>query len=261
MAKASSREANKLLRVLLVGYSGSGKTGSLISLLRAGYTIRMLDMDYNVESLIQLCKRENPELLDRLDVISLRDKFRASQTAGVEVAGQPKAFVEMLKLMNKWDDGSTPGAWPRDNIFVVDTLSSVGRAAFHWAKGMNPSTKDGRQWYAAAGEAIKSFLEMITSPDFNNHVLVLSHIDLVDMPDQSVQGFASSLGKALGPQIPKTFSPMLMAEKKGAGNNARRTSQTAPTSLIDLKNPMPWSLEKELPLDTGMATVFEKLLS
>lgn len=261
MAKASQRETSHLLRLLLIGNSGSGKTGSLISLLQAGYEIRMLDMDYNSQSLVQLCKKENPKLLDQLDIVSLRDKFRASQTFGVEVAGQPKAFVEMLKLMNKWDDGSTPGQWPANTILVVDTLTSVGRAALHWAKGMNPSAKDPRQWYAASGEAFKSFLEMITSPDFGNHVIATSHIDHVEMPDGSVQGYASAIGKALGPQVPKVFSTMVCAERRGTGDKIRRTIQTRPTNLLDLKNPIPWELEKELPLETGMATIFEKLLA
>lgn len=260
MAKANTISNKDFLRILYVGNSGAGKTGSLISLLRAGYEIRMLDMDYNSKSLVELCKKENPELLERLDVVSLRDKFRASQTSGVEVNGQPRAFVDMLKLMNKWDDGSVPGTWPENTIFVVDTLTSVGRAAFHWAKGMNSAAKDPRQWYAAAGEALTSFLEMVTSPSFENHVIVLSHIDLVDMPDGSVQGYASSLGKALGPKVPKVFSTMLLAERKGSGDKVRRTIQTMPTALMDLKSPAPWLLEKELPLDTGMATIFEKLI-
>lgn len=260
MAKADTVQQSDLLRVLYVGNSGSGKTGSLISLLQAGYEIRMLDMDHNCKSLIELCKKHNPELLKQLDVISVRDKFRASQLSGVEVSGQPKAFVDMLKLMNKWDDESVPGSWPSNTIFVVDTLTSVGRAAFHWAKGMNPSAKDPRQWYAAAGEALVSFLEMITSPAFANHVIVLSHIDEVERPDGMVQGYASSLGKALGPKIPKVFSTMVMAERKGTGSNVRRTIQTMPTQMMDLKSPIPWALEKELPLETGMATIFEKLL-
>lgn len=260
MALASSLTESPAIRALLVGNSGSGKTGALISLLRAGYTIRMLDMDNNSTSLIELCKREDKKLLERLDIISFRDKFRASQATGTEVAGQAKAYVEAMKIMTKWDDGSTPSEWDRKTIFVLDTLTSLSWSAYLWAKSMNPSAKDGRQWYAASGEVIKNYLQMITSPDFNPHVLVLSHIDLVDMPDGSVKGFASALGKALGPQVPKVFSTMLCAEVKGTGNSVKRTIQTMPSQLLDLKNPTPWAFDKELPLDTGLATIFTKLL-
>lgn len=261
MAKVSEQSDKKPLRILYVGNSGAGKTGSLISLLRAGYKIKMLDMDNNADSLIELCRHENPALLDQLDIISIRDKFRASQNFGVEVSGQPKAFVAMLGYLNKWDDGSTPAEWGQDTVFVVDTLTSVGRSAFHWAKGMDPTAKDGRQWYGAGQEAIKTLLEMITSKDFKSHVMVLSHIDLVDMPDGQVQGFASSLGKALGPQIAKTFSTLILAEKKGSGKNVRRNIGTVPTSLLDLKNPKPFALEDSYPLDTGLDLIFKSLLA
>lgn len=260
MAKASDiPQGKEPLRVLMAGNSGAGKTGSLISLLEAGYTIRMLDMDNNVRSLVELCKRKDPKLLERLDYISFRDKFRSSMSAGIEVSGQPKAWVNAIKSLEKWDDGSVPSSWGSDTIFVLDTLTSIGRAAFAFAQGQNPSAKDPRQWYAAGQEILKRLLEMITSPDFGPHVIVLSHIDLVELPDGSTKGYASALGKAIGPQIPKTFSTMLLAESKGTGDKVRRTIQTMPTQLMDLKNPTPWEFDKELPLDTGLATIFAKL--
>lgn len=261
MAKVSAQAEQKPLRALYIGNSGSGKTGSLISLLRMGYKIKMLDMDNNASSLIELCKHEDPALLENLDIISLRDKFRSSQTFGVEVSGQPKAFVNMLGYLNKWDDGSTPADWGTDTIFALDTLTKASRSAFHWAKGMNPQSKDPRQWYGAAQEAIKTMLEMITSPDFGPHVLVLSHIDLVEMPDGGMQGFASSVGKALGPQIANTFSTLILAEKKGSGKNVKRQISTVPSALLDLKNPKPFALEDSYPLDTGMASIFKSLLA
>jgi hypothetical protein len=260
MAKANTIEERKTVRALVVGYSGAGKTGSLFSLLEAGYTIRMMDMDNNSDSLIELCKKHNPALLEKLDIMSFRDKFRSSQAFGVEVAGQPKAFVNMLGALNKWDDGSVPAEWGPDTILVLDTLTSAGRSALHWAKGMNSDAKDGRQWYAAGGEALKSLLEMLTSPGMKCHILVLSHVDLVEMPDKSIQGFASSIGKALGPQIPKVFPTMIAVEKKGSGDRVKRQITTSPTAVLDLKNPKAFDMLPSYPIETGMADVFKVLL-
>ena len=64
---------------------------------------------------------------------------------------------------------------------------------------MNPTSKDPRQWYAQAQDSIKTLLELLTAPEIKCHIMVLSHIDLVEMPDGSSKGFASSVGKALGP--------------------------------------------------------------
>lgn len=260
MAKANTIEDRSTVRALVVGYSGAGKTGALYSLLEAGYEIRMLDLDNNSDSLVALCREKNPALLEKLDIIRLRDKFRASQGLGVEVSGQPKAFVDTMKYLNKWDDDSVPAQWGPKTILVLDTLTSLGRSSFHWAKGMNPSAKDGRQWYAAAGESIQSLLEMLTSPDITCHVLVLTHIDLIEMPDGTVQGFASALGKALGPKVPKVFPTMIAVEKKGTGDKVRRTITTAPTQLLDLKNPVPFKMLPTYPIETGMADIFKVLL-
>lgn len=260
MAKASETNlTGKAVRALYIGDSGSGKTGSLISLLQAGYNIRMLDLDNNADSLIQLCKHHDPKLLESLDIISVRDKFRASQMTGLEVAGQPKAWVDALKYLNKWDDGTSIAEWDDKTIFVLDTLTSAGRAAFHWAKGMNPSSKDPRQWYAAGQDSLKTLLELLTSPDFTCHILVLSHIDLIERDDGTTKGYASSLGKALGPQIAKVFPTLIMAETKGSGSNVKRTITTRPTNMVDLKNPIPFSIDERYPLETGMASIFAAL--
>lgn len=261
MAKASDLpDSGKPVRALYIGDSGAGKTGSLISLLQAGYTLRMLDLDNNADSLIQLCKYHDPKLLERLDIISVRDKFRASQMTGLEVAGQPKAWVDALKYLNKWDDGSTLAEWDSKTIFALDTLTSAGRAAFHWAKGMNPSSKDPRQWYAAGQDSLKTLLELLTSPDFKCHILVMSHIDLIERDDGTTKGYASSLGRALGPQIAKVFPTLIMAESKGSGGKVKRTIGTRSTNLVDLKNPVPFNMEERYPLETGMASIFEALL-
>lgn len=261
MAKASALTGNwKPVRALYIGDSGAGKTGSLISLLQAGYNIRMLDLDNNVDSLVQLCKHHDEKLLAQLDVISIRDKFRASQVSGLEVAGQAKAYVEALKFLNKWDDGTSIAEWDKNTIFVLDTMTSAGRAAFHWAKGMIPNAKDPRQWYAAGQDSLKTLLELLTSPDFNCHILVLSHIDLIERDDGTTKGYASSLGKALGPQIAKVFPTLLMAETKGSGSAVKRTIATQSTMLVDLKNPVPFKMEGRYPLETGMASIFEVLV-
>lgn len=261
MAKASAQSNDASpVRALYIGDSGSGKTGSLISLLQAGYTIRMLDMDNNSDSLVQLCRHVDPKLLDRLDIIRVRDKFRASSLTGLEVSGQPKAYVDALKFLNKWDDGTSINEWDSNTIFVLDTLTSTGRAAFHWARGMAPTAKDPRQWYAAAQDSLKTMLELLTSPDFSCHVLVLSHIDLIERDDGTTKGYASSLGKALGPQIAKVFPTLIMAETKGQGSAIKRTITTRPTLLVDLKNPVPFNMEDRYPLETGMADIFRVLL-
>lgn len=261
MVAAKTIKKDSLIKLLYIGHSGTGKTGSLISLLRAGKKIRLLDMDNGFAPLIALAERENPDLLDNLDIISHRDKFKADIASGTTLDGTPKAYVNAIKSLTTWDDGTKPGEWGPDYVLVIDSLTALSRAAFHWAKGFNPSAKDGRQWYAAAGESLKTLIEMLTSSEFRTNLIMISHIDLRESPEGLTKGYVSSLGQALGPHIPKYFNNLVMAESSGSGENVRRMIKTMPTSLIDLKVSRPWDIDKSLPLDSGLATIFSKLAS
>lgn len=259
MAKASSQSDAEFIKLLYVGDSGTGKTGSLISLIEAGYDVRMLDMDNGAESLVHLIRHKCPERIDQFDYIALRDKFKADPVYGIKTDGKPKAYTQAIKYLDKWDDGSTPAEWGPDTVFCLDTLGSFGRAAFLWAQGMNPSSRDPRQWYGAAQESIRTVLELLTSIEFRCHVIVMSHIQLVEVSEGVHKGQVSAIGKALGGDIPKVFNTLIQASSRGTGDNIKRKIETKPNPLLDLKNPIPWELEKSLDLETGLATVFEKL--
>jgi hypothetical protein len=255
--KATDRTTSQFLKLLYIGNSGTGKTGSLASLVEAGYNLRVLDMDNGMAALLHHLPTKYH---DKVDSVTFRDKFVADPVKGLRLQGQPKAYVGALKSLNKWDDDSVPSEWGPDTILVLDSLTAFGRAAFHWAKGMNPTAKDGRQWYGTAQESIRTVLELLTDDDFHAHVIVVSHIQAVTNEDGALlYEQVSSIGKALGGDIPKYFNTMIAAGKRGSGENVKRTILTTPTHTLDLK--IPAELEKTLPLETGMATIFSSLLA
>ena len=261
MAKASTHQSAEFVKLLYVGVSGTGKTGSLASLVADGYKLRVLDMDNGLDALIGIVKDQSPDKLDNIDFITLRDKFKPDPVKAATVDGRPKAYTNAIKYLNKWDDDSIPSEWGSDTIFVLDSLTLFSRAAFRWAQGMNPSAKDPRQWYGSAQESILNVLDLLTSEAFQANVIVISHVDLVEQADGTTKGFASSIGKALGPKIPAVFNTMILAESKGSGDKVKRTITTMPTAMIDLKNPKSFTLDKSLPLETGMSTIFKTLKS
>ncbi|MBM61941.1 MAG: hypothetical protein CL484_03195 [Acidobacteria bacterium] len=259
MAKASTQTDDEFFRAVYVGDSGTGKTGSLLSLIEAGYQVKVLDMDNGIEPPKQLIKHHCPERLDQLDYITLRDKFKADPVYGIKVDGQAKAYKNAIKYLNKWDDDSIPSEWGKDTVFVLDTLGSFGRAAFLWAQSMSPNVKDGRQWYGTSQESIRTVLDLLTSSDFKCHVLVSSHIQLIELSEGVYKGQVSAIGKALGGDIPKVFNTMIQAESIGTGENVKRSILTKSTGIMDLKTTIPWELQKKLPLESGLATIFEKV--
>lgn len=258
MPALSDRTTSPLVKIMLIGHSGAGKTGALTSLARAGYRIRVLDLDNGLDSLVNHLREEEPAALDRVDYMSFRDKMRITP-AGPVVDGAPRAFVNAVKAMDKWEDGSDPATWGPDSILVIDSLTNLGRAAFWWAKAQNPGAKEPRQWYFAAQSAIEDVIATATAEAFATNLIIMSHIDIVEQKDGTVQGFASTIGKALGPKIPRYFNTLASLETKGQGAKVQRIIRTMPTSLLTLKNPAPMKVDAEYPIETGLATLFSKL--
>ena len=258
MPSLSQHQSNKYTKMLLEGDSGSGKTGALTSLVAVGYQLRILDMDNGLESLKQFTAKECPANLESVEFRTLRDKYKAS-VAGPIIDGQPKAFVEALKMLSKWKyndvDLGQPSEWGPKAILVVDSLTFLSDAAFAWAKGINGTAKDPRQWYGQAQDAIEKVLALLTSPNFETNVIVISHIKYVSSMDGTTKGYPTSVGSALSPVIPRYFNSVALCLTKGG----RRTLQTAATAMIDLKNPKPFEMEKEYSLETGLADFFAVL--
>lgn len=259
MPKASEHSKSSFVKLLFVGNSGAGKTGALTSLVQAGYELKIIDLDSGLDALIQHVKAADPKLLDKIEYVSFRDPMKMT-AQGPKVAGTPKAYVNALTCLETWpEDGTNPAEWGRDTILVLDSLTNAGRAAFQWARAMNPSSKDPRQWYKAAQDVIEDLIANLTSDSFGVNVIVISHVDIVETSDGRIKGFASSIGKALGPKLPRFFNTMILSETTGSGKNVKRTIKTMPTAMLDLKNPAPMKIEAEYGIEDGLAKVFEKL--
>jgi hypothetical protein len=236
--------ASPVVKMLLIGDSGTGKTGSVASLIKAGYHVRLLDMDAGWESLASAIARDCPDRASSVQVESFRDKYKSS-AAGPILDGPPKAFTSAISLLDKWGDLGSPAGWGPGCILVLDSLTFFSDAAFAWARSMNPGAKDMRQIYGAAQDAIEHVLALLTGKGFNTNVIVTSHIKFIDLPDGTKRGYPTAVGQALSPTIPRYFNSVAQCQTLPGG---KRTIQTVSTALIDLKNPA-----------TGLATFFETL--
>lgn len=252
MPTLDAHQFSSFTKLIYIGDSGTGKTGSLVSLLAAGYHFRILDMDNGLDALVHYAKLECPDKLANVEYETIRDEY-VSGRAG-PIVRSPKAFVGALDLMTKWGEIEDP-----NSIFVLDSGSAFGRAAFEWAKGMNPAAKDPRQWFFAAQQAFENTISLLTSEAFKQNVILISHVNYKEVVEGVHKGYANAIGSALGPIIPRYFNTMILAETIGSGANVKRRIKTMPTGIIDLKNPTPGKIENDLPLGTGMAEIFKKL--
>lgn len=274
MTKLGDLTTDEFTKFMYVGDSSSGKTGSLVSLVEAGYKLNILDMDNGTGILKAYVKKQCPDKLDNVDVRVFRDKYTVRQGGDIGVKGNPKAFADAVKLLDKWYDDSpeemekpiaerkftTPAEWGADTFLVIDTLTTLGKAGLAWAEGLAPSAKDPRQWYFAAQQAIENVVAMIMGPDFHTNVIISTHINARELEDGTKKGFpASGVGSALGPTLAKYCNTLVLAETTGFGESTKRFIKTSPTGFIDLKSAAPFAMLAKYDLGTGLAQIVKTL--
>lgn len=268
MPTLSNHQSNEFTKLLIEGDSGSGKTGALTSLVKAGYKLRILDMDNGLEPLKQFVLKECPENVDNVEYRTLRDKRKASPQGPI-IDGTPKAFIEAIKMLDRWkyklDDGTdidlgVPASWGADCIIVVDSLTFLSDSAFDFREPLVSRGRDGkydmRAVYKDAQDAVENVLALLTSESFQTNVIVISHIRYVENPDGTKKGYPSSVGAALSPLIPRYFNSVALCETSAGG---KRTIKTVATAMIDLKNPKPFAMAPSYPIETGLADFFAVL--
>lgn len=260
MPSLSNHQSNEYTKLLIEGDSGSGKTGALASLVKAGYKLRILDMDNGLDVLKAYVQHECPENLDNVEFRTLRDKRKASADGPV-IDGQAKAFISAIKMLDNWKyddvDLGKPSEWGPDCILVIDSLTMLSDSAFDFREPLTPRGKSGdydkRATYFDAQGAIENVLALLTSESFHTNVIVISHIKYIDLPDGTKKGYPTSVGSALSPRIPTYFNSVALCETKAGG---KRTIKTVASAMIDLKNPKPFAMAPSYPIETGLADFF-----
>jgi hypothetical protein len=257
MPSLTAHQSNDYVKLLLCGDSGSGKSGALASLVKAGYILRILDMDNGLDSLKTFVMKDCSHLADNVEFRTLRDEYTI--TANGPQIKKPRAFVDALKMLDNWKYDDTnlgkPSEWGPNVICVVDSLSFFSDAAFDHAKGLNPGAKDPRQWFYSAQQGVESFLAMITSNSFRTNVIITAHIRYSTTDDGLTKAYPNAIGSALGPTIPRYFNHWAQCVSKAG----KRSIQTAATNMMDLKNTKPFEMKATYPIDTGLADFFAVL--
>ena len=259
MPTADQHPSTDFTRLLLMGPSGTGKTGSLLSLLQAGYKVSVLDMDNGLDWLVNKLRKDHPELLPNLSYQTFKDKYKMT-AGGPQYVGVPKAYTGAIQALEKWDDGTVPSEWGPDRILVLDSLTFFGNAAYNWKDALNPTAKDKRQIYGAAQDAVADILDALTSPDFKTNVIVFTHVRWKYVQDDEgnrnvVGAGPSSIGDALTDRIGTYFNTVGMCEKNQGSE--RRTIRFHSTGLFDLKTSAVNLPAGPQPLETGLATFFK----
>src|SRR6056297_684202 len=119
MPSLSDTTEDRFVKMMLIGDSGAGKTGSLASLARAGYHLHVLDMDGGIDPLRHQLSGDR-EALSRVSYVSYRDRYKTT-SQGTEVVRPARAYLDATKTLDKWpDDESIPAKWGPKHVYVID---------------------------------------------------------------------------------------------------------------------------------------------
>lgn len=272
-------------RVMLVGYPGAGKTGALACLVKAGFKLRIMDFDGNLDPLVRFVPKE---FWPNIDVVQLVDKIRGGQKSH-EIVGIPKAFADAFDLMDHWKH-TTPGGtvvdlgnprkdWGRDTIMLLDGLTMMGRAAFRRTCAMmnrNAFNTRRQDWGTAMADQ-EAFLEKLRSVHNRFHVICTAHLKMIGPKGEEkadsdltieikekaadivpTRLYPSALGRELPPNIGGLFPTLLLVEADHKGSKAKRVIRTIPRPELDMKIPA-LGVPATLPIEDGLLTIFEKL--
>ena len=265
MPSLSNHQSNEYVKLLLLGDAKAGKTGSLVSLVKAGYKLRILDLDNLLDSLTFFIKRDCPEKIDNVEFRTLRDKRKMTDTGAI-IDGVPKAFVQAIKMLDNWKysengqdiDLGNPAKWGPDCILVIDSLSRLCDSCYDWREPLTPRGKsgdfDGRAVYGDAQDAIENVLATLTSKTLETNVIVIAHGTYMDLPDGTKKIFPQGVGAKLSPKIPQYFPNYIRYKNLGG----KRTIQLESDAMIDLATAKPIT-KKTLPVETGLAEFFFEL--
>lgn len=269
MPKIEEHHSSQTTKALIIGNSGSGKTGSLCSLAAAGYNIRMLDYDNGadiVKGLLLSDKSPYPkDAKDHFEYIPLSEPKKKLPN-GRLIPAKAEIWNRTLDLLSEWKDGNANyghiDTWTEKDILVFDSLSGLSMGAMRHQLAMNGRLGQ-RPWESDWGEAqelIRSLVEMVMDPSIKCNVLFLCHMKSIEDGGMS-KNYPNTLGKALPKEIGRYFNTALLVESSGVGSNAKRKISTQPRGIIDLKNTAPFAVAAEYDASTGLADYFKAVRS
>lgn len=259
MSTLDQHQSSSIVKLLNIGESGTGKSGALASLAKAGYRLWILDYDNGLDILANIL-RDDKEALRRITYKTLRDNV--SMAGGVPKLKPPiTAYKEAGKTLAEWGmDKFTP-----DDVVVIDTLTTLSQAAFNEALfvggrlNLRPQQND----YGWMGDSVLLLLDGLTGDDLNCNFIVNTHIRFFSSDDEtqtSARGLPNAKGQMISKDIGKFFNTVVHTRTVGSGPATRRVISTQPQGVVEVKSSAPTSVKPTYPIDTGLADLFKDIL-
>lgn len=230
-------------KAIIIGESGTGKTGAKAALLCAGYRIMSLDTDNGRRLLralmsdevhypyARICRDRGIDLNETYNAIPISTfMVPRSITRSVKVGNSyqniteralvpkdGKAWTRIIDILAKWVDPTTKrdygsiDSWGPETLLDFDSFTTISRQAYYFNQEFNGrlgALEDGYTHQKDVGGAqsqLRRLLETIFSPELKSNVLLNCHI----------RGLDDSRGFNQTPEQRKMEDPEALVEVKG----------------------------------------------
>lgn len=275
MAALSQHQSSTATKMLLLGDSSSGKTGSLCSLAGAGYNLRIIDLDNGLDVVKNILTDPSApygkDAASRVSFVTLTEKMK--MVANKPVAVTANVWARTMNMLANWTDGEEKygpvATWGPNDILVIDSLSLLGVAALNQILSLNGRLGQS-PWQSDSGLAqglLESLLQMLCSTEIKCNVIILCHITMLgdsvtDASGKTIndvgvrKGYPNALGRSLPRRVGQYFNTALMVVSAGSGASVRRNIVTTTNGTVDLKNSHPIKVKPSYPQATGLADYF-----
>jgi hypothetical protein len=253
MASLADHKAAQITKLMVIGDSGTGKTGGLASLVFAGYKLWVMDFDDGMDVLANAIRAKDPKLLTNVEFETFKNSFTLGADGKMRVKGSADAINRAMKTLEGW----VPKLGPQD-VLVLDSATFMGRAAMAFILQLvGREGKPEIQDWGAAMDICEKAIAKLMEPSVKCNVVVNTHINWTESEGGGVvKGYPNVLGNKLSPIIGGYFNTVLAIKTQRSGTTVKREYVTQGYGLIEGKCSVP-TAPLSFPHETGLADFFK----
>lgn len=270
LTKLSNHPSASITKMLIIGDSGTGKTGSVAALASAGYNVRILDLDNGVDIIRSVLTHPfyvpsvyPKDAIERVEVETVTDSMK--NVKGRLVPGKATVWQRMTDLLADWkSDTTTFGSittWGEKDVLVIDNLTRATKAALYFNQGMNARIGQKVNWddIYSTQQSVETLMQILYDDAVKCQVIVLAHPDYIKGQDGLERGYPGTIGNKLSPMIGSYFNNVIEAKSFGSGKNRVQKLLTKGSGMIEVKTSNPGGVKDEYLISHGLAELFADL--
>lgn len=292
MPKLTPTRTPNPLKILLMAYSGEGKSTAMVPLSipgyrdNPGYELRWLDFDGKAEEVVRanlasllktkkITQEQHDEALANNDicvctentgVVTVLEGKKSVKKFGT--VGSARAWNKAVKQIDAWDR-----SWSDKTILIIDSFTYAVRAIVNYNQELNNRLNYELRWQEFNGPQQMAQTLMVLCADLPTSVIVTAHQDPLELYKASDQVddktgkpieelvdtlmVPVSVGKSGRMQLPARFNHALVISSEGTGAGTRRWLYTEPHVGVVTKTPFFALAERRYPMETGLVDYFK----